>query len=211
MNIKRFATFMLALCILTGIVAQPPQSASAASVGATEAATDSTQGLKTASAATGSAAQKSSKNTKATKTTAKTKAAKAATKKSYSKADLRLMASIINCEAGIESYQGKIAVGVVVMNRVKSKQFPNTIRGVIYERGQFSPVRNGALKKRLSQYDAGKTGTKQWKSCIKAAKAVLNGQRTIIYKGKVKSMLGYHFFSVYLPKARMKLGGHRFK
>lgn len=209
MNIKRFATLMLAVCILTGIVAQPPQSASAASVEAIEVDTGSTQELKTASAATGSAARSVSQNT-STKTK-KTKSTKSSSKKSYSKSDLRLMASIINCEAGIESYQGKLAVGVVVMNRVKSKQFPNTIRGVIYERGQFSPVRNGSLKKRLSQYDAGRTGTKQWKSCIKAAKAVLGGQRTIIYKGKVKSMSGYHFFSVYLPKARMKLGGHRFK
>ena len=209
MNIKRFATLMLALCILTGIVAQPPQSASAASVEATEAGTDSTQGLKTASAATGSAVKSTASKTAKTKTT--TKSTKSSSKKNYSKAELRLMASIINCEAGIESYQGKVAVGIVVMNRVKSKQFPNTIKKVIYEKGQFSPVRNGALKKRLSQYDAGKTGTKQWKSCIKAAKAVLNGQRTIIYKGKVKNMSSYHFFSVYLPKARMKLGGHRFK
>lgn len=209
MNIKRFATFLLAVCILTGIVAQPPQSASAASVEVMEGGTGSTQELKTASAATGSAVKKDAKNTKAAKA-GKAKEAKASGK-SYSKAELRLMASIINCEAGIESYQGKLAVGVVVMNRVKSKQFPNTIRGVIYERGQFSPVRNGSLKRRLRQYDAGRTGSKQWKSCIKAAKAVLKGQRTIIYKGKVKSMSGYHFFSVYLPKARMKLGGHRFK
>lgn len=206
MNIRKFATFMLTVCILAGIVAQPPQLAAAASTETIEVIADSGQELKTASAATGSAVKKTTeKSTKTTTTKSKT------TKKSYSKADLRLMASIINCEAGIESYQGKIAVGIVVMNRVKSKQFPNTIRKVIYEKGQFSPVRNGALKKRLSQYDAGRTGTKQWKSCIKAAKAVLEGQRTIIYKGKIKSMSGYHFFSVYLPKARMKLGGHRFK
>lgn len=57
------------------------------------------------------------------------------------------MASIINCEAGGESYQGQVAVGIVVMNRVRSKQFPNTIRKVIYQRGQFSPVRNGMLRK----------------------------------------------------------------
>ena len=68
---------------------------------------------------------------------------KTSSKKSYKKSDLRLMASIINCEAGGESYQGKLAVGIVVMNRVSSKAFPNTIRKVIYQRGQFSPVRNG--------------------------------------------------------------------
>jgi len=143
---------------------------------------------------------------------AKTKSvAKKSTKESYSASDLRLMASIINCEAGGESLQGKIAVGIVIMNRVESKDFPNTIKKVIYQKNQFSPVKNGMLNKKLKQYDAGKTGSAQWKSCISAAKKVLNGQRTIIYKGKVKSLKGYHFFSVVLPGAKIKLGGHRFK
>lgn len=132
-------------------------------------------------------------------------------KGSYSESDLRLMASIINCEAGGEKFQGKLAVGIVVMNRVESKNFPNTIKKVIYQKNQFSPVKNGMLDKKLKQYDAGKTGSAQWKSCISAAKKVLNGQRTILYKGKVKSLKGYHFFSVVLPGAKIKLGGHRFK
>lgn len=133
------------------------------------------------------------------------------TEKTYTKSELRLMASIINCEAGGESYQGKLAVGIVVMNRVSSKSFPNSIKKVIYQKGQFSPVRNGSLKKRLSQYDKGKTKSKQWKDCISAAKKVLKGQRTIIYKGKKKNMKGYYFFSVKLKGARFRLGGHRFK
>ena len=144
-------------------------------------------------------------------TTKKNTSKKKTTKKKYSKADLRLMASIINCEAGSEPYQGKLAVGIVVMNRVSSKAFPNSIRGVIYQKGQFSPVRNGSLKKRLRQYDAKKTGSRQWKSCISAAKKVLQGQKTILYKGKTKNMKSFHFFSVYLAGARMKLGGHKFK
>ena len=131
--------------------------------------------------------------------------------KKDSKSDLRLMASIINCEAGAEGFQGKLAVGIVVMNRVASKNFPNTVKKVIYEKGQFSPVRNGMLSKKLKQYDAGRTKSSQWKSCISAAKKVLSGQRTIVYKGKTKSLKGYHFFSVVLPGARIKLGGHRFK
>ena len=139
------------------------------------------------------------KTTKAKKTTKKRK------KKKYSKSDLRLMASIINCEAGSEPYQGKVAVGIVVMNRVSSKSFPNSIKGVIYQKGQFS------LKKRLKQYDAKRTGSKQWKSCISAAKRVLQGQKTILYRGKTKNMKSFHFFSVYLAGARMKLGGHKFK
>ena len=124
---------------------------------------------------------------------------------------MRLMASIINCEAGGESYQGQVAVGIVVMNRVRSKQFPNTIRKVIYQRGQFSPVRNGMLRKKLAQYDAGKIRSKQWKSCIKAAKKALNGQKIVKIKGKTRSMKGVRFFSVGLPNAKFRLGGHRFK
>ena len=145
------------------------------------------------------------------KTNTSSKETKKKSKKRYSKADLRLMASIINCEAGSEPYQGKLAVGIVVMNRVSSKSFPNSIKGVIYQKGQFSPVRNVSLKKRLRQYDSKRTGSKQWKSCISAARKTLQGQKTILYKGKKKNMKSYHFFSVYLSGARMKLGGHKFK
>lgn len=144
----------------------------------------------------------------------KTKAKKRTSKKSrsnYSKADLRLMSSIINCEAGIEPYQGKLAVGIVVMNRIKSKSFPNTLKGVIYQRGQFSPVRNGSLNRRLSEYDSGRIKSRQWKTCIRAAKKVLNGQRSILYRGKEKRMNNFYFFSVGLRGARFRLGGHKFK
>lgn len=155
--------------------------------------------------------QTSKTNTSSKETKKKTTIKKKKSKKRYSKADLRLMASIINCEAGSEPYQGKLAVGIVVMNRVSSKSFPNSIKGVIYQKGQFSPVRNGSLKKRLRQYDSKRTGSKQWKSCISAARKTLKGQKTILYKGKKKNMKSYHFFSVYLSGARMKLGGHKFK
>lgn len=131
--------------------------------------------------------------------------------KNYTKAELRLMASIINCEAGGESFQGQVAVGIVVMNRVKSSLFPNSIKKVIYQKGQFSPVRNGSLRKKLKQYDAGKIHNAQWKSCIKAAKQALNGQTVIKLKGKTKSMKGVRFFSVYLKGAKFRLGGHRFR
>lgn len=131
--------------------------------------------------------------------------------KNYTAAELRLMASIINCEAGGESFQGQVAVGIVVMNRVRSSLFPNTIKKVIYQKGQFSPVRNGSLRKKLKQYDAGKIRSAQWKSCIKAAKQALNGKTAIKLKGKTKSMKGVRFFSVYLKGAKFRLGGHRFR
>ena len=137
---------------------------------------------------------------------------KAKKKPSYTKAELRLMSSIIFCEANIEPYAGKLAVGIVVMNRVASKDFANSVKGVIYERGQFSPVRNGALKRALARYDAGKFTSKNEKQCIKAAKLALEGEKTVTLSGgKRLNMKSYHFFSVYLRGARLKIKGHRIK
>jgi len=59
--------------------------------------------------------------------------------------DIRLLAALIYCEAGSESYQGQLAVGAVVMNRVRSAAYPNTISGVIYASGQFTPAMNGKV------------------------------------------------------------------
>lgn len=79
-----------------------------------------------------------------------------------------LLAAIIQCEAESEPYEGKIAVGNVVLNRVKSSRFPNTITGVIYAPKQFSPVASGRLAYRL---EAGVND-----ECIRAATEVLNGK-----------------------------------
>lgn len=62
---------------------------------------------------------------------------------SFAAGDIDLLAAIIECEAGGESYTGKVAVGNVVMNRVKSAVFPNTVLEVIYQNRQFSPVGSG--------------------------------------------------------------------
>lgn len=59
--------------------------------------------------------------------------------------DTALLERLVQCEAGGESLEGKIAVANVVLNRVKSKTFPNTIYDVIYQKGQFQPVGNGAI------------------------------------------------------------------
>ena len=79
-----------------------------------------------------------------------------------------LLAAIIQCEAGGCSYECQKAVGAVVLNRVRSKKYPNNIKDVIYQKGQFGPVRNGSLKKRLS-------GTIS-KTAKKAARAALAGE-----------------------------------
>lgn len=84
--------------------------------------------------------------------------------------ELYLLAAIIQCESEGEPYAGKLAVGSVVMNRVKSSKFPNTITEVIYQKKQFSPVASGRLSYRLS---VGVNDT-----CMQAAVEVLNGTIT---------------------------------
>lgn len=68
-----------------------------------------------------------------------------------SAADKDLMARLVRAEAVGEPYAGKVAVAVVVLNRVKSNQFPNTVPGVIYEKSNgyyaFTPVQNGEINK----------------------------------------------------------------
>ena len=64
--------------------------------------------------------------------------------------DTTLLAAIIQCEAGSECYEGKVAVGAVVLNRMRSGRYPNSISGVIYQRGQFGPARNGSLARVLA-------------------------------------------------------------
>ena len=97
--------------------------------------------------------------------------AAAQTAASVSQGDLDLMAAIIECEAGGEPYEGKIGVGAVVMNRVRSSQFPNTISEVIYQSGQFSPVASGKLASVLSR------GARQ--DCYDAARDVFAGANTV--------------------------------
>lgn len=63
----------------------------------------------------------------------------------YTEEEFNLLCRLIEAEAKGESYQGKIAVANVVINRVKDSRFPNTITNVIYAPRQFSPVSNGAI------------------------------------------------------------------
>lgn len=59
--------------------------------------------------------------------------------------DVTLLAAIIQCEAGSDIYESQLAVGAVVINRVKSGAYPNSISEVIYQRGQFGPASSGKL------------------------------------------------------------------
>lgn len=82
-----------------------------------------------------------------------------------------LLAALIFCEAGGEPYAGQLAVGSVVLNRVNSPYFADTITGVIYQKGQFSPAASGRLAVVLER---GLTTD----SCRKAAREVLSGNIT---------------------------------
>lgn len=79
-----------------------------------------------------------------------------------------LLAALIHCESRGEPYEGQVAVGAVVMNRVRSSAYPDTIQGVIYASGQFSPAMSGKVDRVLA---SGKIN----ESCIQAAKEALSG------------------------------------
>lgn len=83
--------------------------------------------------------------------------------------DVALFAGLLECEAGSSNYDSLLAVATVVMNRVESSKFPNTLYGVIYQKGQFSPTWNGKLKKVLAHGPAS--------LCYTVAKDALNGKR----------------------------------
>lgn len=85
--------------------------------------------------------------------------------------DVAMLASLIECEAGGESYTGMVAVGAVVVNRVNSGSFPNSISGVIYQSGQFTPVATGTFQSVLAR------GARS--DCYAAAQAALAGESPV--------------------------------
>ncbi len=90
----------------------------------------------------------------------------------FAEGDRYLLANLIYCEAGNQPYEGQVAVGAVVMNRVMSSVFPDTVVGVIYQNKQFSPVASGRLALALSRDDA-------TAACYQAADAAMSGQTTV--------------------------------
>ncbi len=81
--------------------------------------------------------------------------------------DEELLAAIIYCEAGNQGYTGQLAVGLVIFNRMNDKGFPSKLREVVYQLNQFTPARNGALTKALTENRATST-------CHKAASVVVS-------------------------------------
>ena len=90
-------------------------------------------------------------------------AAASASSTGYVSSDHRLLAKLVHAEARGEPYKGQVAVAAVVLNRVSSASFPNTVSGVIYQSGAFSCVDNGSINNTPDS------------SCIRAALDALNG------------------------------------
>lgn len=86
--------------------------------------------------------------------------------------DRELLAALIFCEAGGEPYEGQVAVGAVVMNRIKCSVYPNDLRSVIYQSGQFGPAMTGKLANVLA---SGRTTD----SCRQAAEEAMAGKSPV--------------------------------
>ncbi len=114
---------------------------------------------------------------------------------SFAEGDLYLLANLIYCEAGGEPYVGQVAVGSVVMNRVLSSKFPDSIIGVIYQKGQFAPVASGRLALALSI-------DKATDSCYRAAEEAMSG---------ITNVGNCLFFRTPIPGLNgIRIGGHVF-
>lgn len=123
------------------------------------------------------------------------------TTKSYSGNDMtELLARLINGEARGETYLGQVAVGAVVLNRVKSPLFPNTISGVIYQKSQFSCVTDGQFNKPIDKNS----------TIYKAAKEAMSGSdptNGALYFYNPRTAKSKWLFSL---KTVATIGSHRF-
>ena len=90
----------------------------------------------------------------------------------FAEDDRYLLANLIYCEAGNQPYAGQLAVGAVVINRVLSSVYPNTVVGVIYQNRQFAPVGDGHLAIALAENRA-------TAACYKAADEAMSGQTNV--------------------------------
>lgn len=113
--------------------------------------------------------------------------------------EIYLLAQIIHSEAKGEPYEGKIAVGNVVLNRVKSNQFPNSIKGVIYQKGQFQPVSNGSINNKPSDESIKAARESYEKNLVGEALYFYNPKLTNdswIRTRKVINKIGNHNFAI---------------
>jgi len=113
----------------------------------------------------------------------------------FAEGDRYLLANLIYCEAGGEPYAGQLAVGAVVINRVLSGVYPDTVTGVIYQNKQFSPAGSGRLALALSENRA-------TAACYKAADEAMAGQTNVgncvYFRTPIEGLTG------------IRIGGHIF-
>ena len=113
----------------------------------------------------------------------------------FAEGDLKLLANLIYCEAGGEPYAGKLAVGAVVINRLLSSKFPDTVVGVIYQKRQFSPVASG----RLDMYLAiNKANADCYRAAQEAMSGVTNVGNCLFFRTPIEGLTG------------INIGGHVF-
>ena len=121
--------------------------------------------------------------------------------------DLKYLAAIVYCESGNQCMAGQQAVAIVVMNRVRSGNFPNDIYSVLYQSGQFTPASSGSLSKGLSMYDNGTLP----QSCIDAANYALAGNTSVTYNDETRDISDYYFFGRYRNNCRWQIQDHQFE
>ena len=121
--------------------------------------------------------------------------------------DLKYLAAIVYCESGNQCMAGQQAVAIVVMNRVRSGNFPNDIYSVLYQSGQFTPASSGSLNKGLSMYDNGTLP----QSCIDAANYALAGNTSVTYNDEIRDISDYYFFGRYRNNCRWQIQDHQFE
>lgn len=113
----------------------------------------------------------------------------------FAEDDRRLLANLIYCEAGGEPYAGQLAVGSVVINRVLSSKFPDSVVGVIYQNRQFSPVASGRLDLALA---ANKATLSCYQAADEAMSGVTNVGNCVFFRTPVDGLTG------------ISIGGHIF-
>ena len=116
----------------------------------------------------------------------------------YSQSDVDLLARIISAEARGEPYMGQVAVGAVILNRIKHPSFPNTLAGVIYQPGAFSCLYDGGVNAAVSD------------SAYRAAREAINGSDptggAIYYYNPAKATSNW----IYSRPVITVIGAHRF-
>lgn len=114
---------------------------------------------------------------------------------SFGEGDRYLLANLIYCEAGGEGYAGQLGVGSVVINRVLSSVYPDSVVGVIYQGGQFSPVASGRLAAALAE---GKATASCYQAADDAMKGNTNVGNCVYFRTPVEGLSG------------INIGGHVF-